>query len=401
HAEAAGKSEFVMRVRPGGEYRFNFLQYASRRPGAEIGLAENLADLIATLGSVDGNGESKRTSDAYWDQALKQLVRNVVSVLHIAEGEITLDSLMGVIATLPEDPEHATEIEWQQRTNAGRMFQKLRSLELDARQERTVRVGAEFLLQEFPALDPRTRSSIVSTLTTLLDPFRHGEAHELFCTDCTIVPEACRLGAIVIMDLDLKTYGAFGRLGQVLFKWFVQQSVERDKIDAKTRGMFIYADEAQEFLTAQDKRFQATARSARVATVYLTQNLPALQARLGSEAEVNGLLGNLQTKIFCQNADPSTNKYAEQLFGDQDRFNVSINSNTNQGGGQPNQPSGNQGFGLNQAREPLVRAELFSQLAKGGPENDFAVEAFVFRGGKPWKASRSPLMLTVFDQRFG
>ena len=308
HAEAAGKSEFVMRVRPGGEYRFNFLQYASRRPGAEIGLAENLADLITTLGRADGSGgDAKRTGDAYWDQALKQLVRNVVSVLHIAEGEITLDSLMGVIATLPEDPEHATEIEWQQRTTAGQMFQKLRSLELDAKRERSLRVGAEFLLQEFPALDPRTRSSIVSTLTTLLDPFRHGEAYELFCTDCTIIPEACRLGAIVILDLDLKTYGAFGRLGQVLFKWFVQQSVERDKIDAKTRGMFIYADEAQEFLTTEDKRFQATARSARVATVYLTQNLPALQARLGNEAEVHGLLGNLQTKIFCQNADPSTN----------------------------------------------------------------------------------------------
>ncbi|MEM9167423.1 MAG: TraM recognition domain-containing protein [Planctomycetota bacterium] len=403
-AQALGRGDDVRRVRPGGKYCFNFMAYASVRPHAQVGLADNIADLIATLGGITGDSATDAsTKDPYWDNALKQLVRNLVTALFIANGRVTLDEVMSLVAELPQYPEQVGDPEWRERSAAGRLFQRLHTMDLTPTQRRDADVSAQYLLGEFPALDERTSSSIVSTLTTLVDPFRRGPAHELFCTGCTVFPELCRLGAIIILDLDLKTYQAFGRTAQVIFKWFFQQDMERTKSADDASPVFLYADEAQEFLTRDDKRFQATARSARVATVYLTQNIPALQARLGGEAEVHGLLGNMQTKIFCQNADPTTNKYAEQLFGERDRMSRSINMSTNQGApagpDQRAQQGGNQGFGLSEAREPLVRAEALTLLAKGGRSNKFRVGTWVFQGGRVWRSTGLPAMHVGFDQR--
>src|ERR1035438_4997174 len=54
---------------------------------------------------------------------------------------------------------------------------------------------------------------------------------------------------------------------------------------------------------------QATARSARVATVLMTQNLDSLQSQIG-KMETEALLGNFNTKIFCANDHVASNEWA-------------------------------------------------------------------------------------------
>lgn len=122
-------------------------------------------------------------------------------------------------------------------------------------------------------------------------------------------------GRIILLEIPIKQYEQVGRLAQVIYKTIWQRAIERRTC---SRPVFLWADEAQYFVTREDALFQQTARAKLAATVYLTQNLPNYYAALdgaGSTAATESLLGNLQTKFFHANGDPATNEWAERVFG--------------------------------------------------------------------------------------
>ncbi len=214
--------------------------------------------------------------------------------------------------------------------------------------------------------------------------------------DGHVRPERCRQGSIIVFDLPTKVYGEAGRLAQVLYKTVWQRAMERPAISGTDpKPVFLWADEAQHFVTPDDRGFQQTARGNRVATVYLTQNLPNYYAVIGGDrfqAETESLLGNLQTKFFHANGDPVTNEYAERVFG----RTMTPESGYSIQGEAFTQSSQDQ-------ERPVVRASQFTTLKQGGQENAYEVEAFVFQGGRTWKspdALTNGLRLT-FDQSTG
>ena len=139
--------------------------------------------------------------------------------------------------------------------------------------------------------------------------------------------------------------------------------------------MFLWADESQYFVTKGDALFQQTARSKFASTVYLTQNLPNYQAALGggggSEQAAESLLGNLQTKIFHANGDPSTNEWAERVFARRDV------SSTAPGGDQSASSAS-----FSRGAEPMVPARRFTELRTGGARNGKTVDGFVIQAGR-------------------
>ena len=72
--------------------------------------------------------------------------------------------------------------------------------------------------------------------------------------------------------------------------------------------------------------FQTTCRSARVATVLLSQNVSNFYAALGGNekgnAEADSLFANLNTKIYHANSDPVTNEWASNTIGRTRQFFV-------------------------------------------------------------------------------
>ena len=184
----------------------------------------------------------------------------------------------------------------------------------------------DYWLREFPSLAVETRSVIVSTFTSMADCFLRGMLRKLFCTDLNFRPEDTFDGKIIILNLPVKEHNELGQFAQVLFKFVWQRAVERripPLIDRKTaeetiRPVFLWADESQFFANSYDALFQSTARSSRACTVYLTQNLPSYFAAFGganSRSEVEAFIGNLQTKIFHANGDPTTNNWAADSMG--------------------------------------------------------------------------------------
>jgi hypothetical protein len=128
------------------------------------------------------------------------------------------------------------------------------------------------------------------------------------------------------------------------------------------------------------------ARASRACTVYLTQNLPSYFATFSganARAEVEAFIGNLQTKIFHANGDPTTNNWAADSIGRtrQMRYSGSLTEQLARGHGSAGL---NQSAGGSQVIEYLVQPQEFTMLRTGGEECEMKVDSIIFQGGRRW-----------------
>jgi hypothetical protein len=237
---------------------------------------------------------------------------------------------------------------------------------------------------------------------------------ELFCADTTIDPTACERGAVLVIDLPVKLYGACGVFAQTLWKMSFQKAMEQRDIAKSPVPVFLWADEAQYFVSSYDPQFLATARSARVATVYLTQNLPSLYEALGKDHtghdKADALLGNFTTRIWHANGDVVTNEHAaktiSQTWQMRQGATQGYSSNMSQQGGSLNidtttsvNYSDNQGVSLSEQIAYRVLPVEFSQLRTGGPRNHMLVDGIIFKPGRIFNATGTNFMRVTFKQQ--
>ena len=233
----------------------------------------------------------------------------------------------------------------------------------------------QFFIETYRNLSEKTRSIIEFSFSGFLFRLLKEPVYSLFCHNVsTFTPEDCFDGKIILLNLPVKLYQKIGRDCQVLFKYIWQRAVGEREADIYDRPLFLWADESQHFLHSHDADYQATARSSKVATVYISQNLPNYLANMGgvkSDYRVKSFLGTLGTKIFHSNADIDTNKYASDLIGEAYTEDNSKSTTV----------SGDFSAGRSQSfkLEKMVRPEEFIGLKSGGPKNDFLVQAYVHR----------------------
>ncbi len=210
--------------------------------------------------------------------------------------------------------------------------------------------------------------------------------------------------ALILLDCPIKLYGEVGAFLQVLWKYCFQQSQERRDVDDHTRPVFLVADESHLLAVAADQVFQTTARSSRTAVVYATQSISNYLASFGGEqaqSQVHSLLGNLQTKLFHQQADTKTNEYAAELIGRSRQYLMNA-SNSQQAGDWLSEFMGGQGAqtsaGMSECFEFEVQPNEFSRLRRGGAPQ-FIVDAVVYQGGRRFSKTGRPWMQVSFQQQ--
>ena len=197
-----------------------------------------------------------------------------------------------------------------------------------------------------------------------------------------------------MINLPVKVYHKMGRDCQIMFKYIWQRAMEKTIVKESDRPVFLWADEAQNFLHEHDAEYQATARSSKIATVYISQNLPNYYANMGgakSEFRVKSFLGTLATKIFHANADIETNKYASDLIGDGAFGDKSKKVNFAQ--------HMNFGEGKTLKFDKLVSPEAFARLKTGGTLNNNEVDAYLHFQGNTLVDGTSHIKIT-FSQSF-
>ena len=316
-----GRSESVIVFDGSGRRKFNFLEYELARSQA-TGTFEpvNLVQLFMRLSeaaNTDQGGAKTAAENDFWTKSVHMLLKYAIYALNAAYGRVRLSDVVEMAHTAPKSEAELANLEWQKNSFCFRTLHKLYREPVHPLPVADREQVMGYWRRAFANADQRTPGNIMATLATIIDPFLTGTMRELFCTDTNVVPEMTHAGAILIIDLPIKTYFGAGTLAQHVFKYLWQRAAEA-RARPDERPIFLWADECQFFINAYDAEFQSTARSACACTVYLTQNLPGLYHYIGGprpEHTVDSLLGNFQTKIFHANGDPRSNQWAADLIG--------------------------------------------------------------------------------------
>lgn len=407
YADQTGRADHLCIVEPGGPFRLNFLDYEARRDGRGAGMVENLVNLLYAIVEGHTRQEANDSAASFWENTGRQLLRNALRVLLVVRGRIVLDDLIRFIAESPATRKQAENGGWNQIRHFGPWLEQAIAKAKGTPQERVIEEARRYWLEEFAGLAEKTRSCIVAGFTARQDGFIEPVIHDLFCTDTTLTPEMTTQGAIILIDLPVKQYHTVGLFAQMAWKYLFQLAVERrqDANDATRRPIFLWADEAQLFYSARDSLFQSTARSSRCATVYLTQNLPNFYGVLGhhdARNNVDGFLGNLNTKIFHNNNDPTTNHWAAEMIGRSIQYRHSFNSSTTTNHKSPwdlfPSQSSSGGSGTSEQIDYEIQPNEFIVLRKGGPANQQLVEAIFLVSGRRFAQTGKHYIRTAFQQ---
>lgn len=413
YCRETGRLDDLIVFAPGQPHRFNFLDYEMTRKGEGAGLTENVVSLLTTMLEVaerNSGAGGNREDEGYFKRALKQTCRNGVDVLSLAHGRVAVPDLYRAVISAPTSLEQKQSAEWKDKSFCYHCLVAADKAEKTPQQRRDFEIVADYFMMEFPMLGDKLRGSIVSTFTSMIDVLNRGVLRELFCGETNLLPTAVEDGKIILVDLPVKEFAEIGQYAQVLWKHAFQRSIERRNITESSRPVFLFADEMQHFVTSHDQSFQTTCRAARVATVYLTQNVSNVYAALGGnekgKSEAASLFANLNTKVFHANGDSVTNEHAATLIGrtrqffangstslsKEDQFNELLGIDWL---GQPGTTTG----GFSESFEFEVQPSVFTQLRTGGPANGGIVEGIVFRNGRTFRASGRSWLRVSFAQR--
>lgn len=415
YCRETGRERDLVVFSPDAHWRFNVLEFEARHSGRGSGLTQNIVDLIEevltmTDGRHRGGGGGHGGDDVYWMNARQQLLWNAVDLLKFANEPISIPNLYAVISSIAPNLQSASDLDWQNKSRCyqllKRVADRIRSNQFNPSDFQDALRTVDFLLRQYPALAYKTRSIVDSTFFTAASLLDRGLLRELFSTTTNVTPLDIQDGKIVVVDLPIESMGLAGYLAGILWKRATQLSLRRRLIQPDTRGVCIFLDEAQSFITGSDAQFLSTCRSKRVASVYLTQSINNYRVTLGgtakSEAEVCAILANLCTLIAHANACPMTGEYVSSRIGRTRQLMASMSDShqsqdwfshmTGMG------DNGSQSCSFQEAFEFEVQPSVYAQLRTGGPRWNGIVDAVVFKSGQRFRSTNKNWMLTSIRQ---
>jgi len=396
YAKQTGRSDSLIVVSPGSRWRCNLIRYALMRPGIVGSRVEAIVSMLMTIVEAAERGEraSSGQGDKFWQRSLRQILRNGCELSIAARGDITMKMLHEVIMSAPRTHAEVHNEQWQKESLCYRLIEEAEARNRSEREQCDFELAAKYFLREFPDMPNDTRGSILATYGVMADVLLRGQMADLFDGETNFLPELTFDGAIIVPDLPTKIYGQAGVYVQSALTYLWQTACEQRDVKVNPRPVFWFCDEAHELVCNYTPEFLATARSARVASVLISQNKPNYLAAMGGEAgrhRVDAFLGNIGTKIFHANGDPETNRWASDTISEEMQTRTSWHANAEQGQGRG---------GGSEAPGRKVLPSEFTMLKKGGSQNGFMTECIVYQTGASFAANGGqPYLRTSFRQQ--
>ena len=409
-AAECGRTDDLVIVDAAGKWRFNFLEWEAGRPDASGGLTINIVaildEIAGAIARSAGKSESGGGDNKFWEDALHHMNSNLVDLPVFAGLQVSLPLMRSIVISAPQSMAQIDDDKWKKSSHCAKILAEADAATAKAGPD--IRADFEecrnYWLKEYPALSEKTRSIISLSFSMLVRPLITRPLRKLFSTDTNIRPEDAFAGKIIIVDLPVQDFRLAGRVANLVWKYCFQVAVLRrmqpTQKDKFLRPVFLWADEAQNFISDFDAEYQAVARSAGGCTVYLTQNIASYRRVLKNNDAVESLLGNLQAKFFCQNSG-ETNSWASQLLAE--RWIKVTSTNVGQQSHDRNQDQTPHSSGVSRSEQKrhFVEAAQFTTLKRGGALHNYRVEAIVYNGGHLFEggAEALPYKLLTFNQR--
>jgi hypothetical protein len=422
YCRQAGRQSDLIIVEPGGKHAFNFLEYESSSAGSKRSLTMNIVQVLKTVIRANQEKSSGRGDDRFWETALDILIGNTIDLCLQAYDKVTVRQLYEIAQSAPKktdptpkkadkeevekdkqpsEPEKpkpfkiAYDIAMRHINNQVANWKAQMTKEFKAQIKdayhftqlasealpdvRTMKFVNDFFNDSYKNIADKTRSIIDFSLIGFLYNLLREPTYSLFCNlPSTFTPEDSLKGKIILINLPVKDYHKMGQDCQVMFKYIWQRAMERRRVKENGLPVFLWADESQNFLHEHDAAYQATARSSRIATVYISQNLPNYFASMGGENsshKVKSFLGTLGTKIFHANADIETNTYASDLMGEAYQKDETLALNSTDG-------KVSETSTISATLKKVVRPEEFGLLKTGSAANKNVVTGYIHVQGK-------------------
>jgi len=367
---------------------FNFLDYELQH-GAQTGLGSTNATRILTELVSMAQGDS-RAGDSFWQDSAEVLIGNTLDLITAAGVTPSMLLAKEIIDSGPRFLDQVKDTQWQAQSKCWELLNQGRQR---ANGTHAFKQASTYWQRDFPSIPEKTRQSIVATFTaSVAQHFCSEPMHRMFGGSTTFNPDNIFNGDVVVVNLPVLKYHDAGRFASVVWKYCTQLALQR-RVN-RERPVFIFSDESHYFVTDHDQLFQTTARSARCAVVYLTQNLSNYLAESPGDAGRNriaSMAACLKTQILHQCSHDETRQAFSNTIG---KHRLMQTRETNSyGQGKPR-------YGEN--REPTddywVLPGEATSLKTGGQTNKYQVAAIVTKAGKCFRDGK-PALRVRFDQR--
>lgn len=408
YCEEMGRSDDLIIFSPEQPWRFNFLDFELQRKGRGAGLTENMRKLFSTIADITKQDAAKgggQEDGRYWEDSKNQLLRNLIDLVVLAKGRITVSDLYEVLNSAPKSIEQTRSADWQKNSYCYQCLKEAYHGPKTPQQEKDFRIIDGYWFGSFPELAEKTRSIVVSAFSSMTDVMNRGVLSQLFCSETNITPLAMEEGKIIVVDLPVMEFSEVGRYAAAIWKYCTQMSLQRRDVQSSPRPVFLWQDEAQHFVLNSDTMFQSTCRSYKVSNVLLTQNISSFYSTMSgqsSESLVDSLFGNLNTRIFHANGDHVTNEWMANTIGRSRQIvaNSTVSHDSSDsvsaalGIGQSHSSSG-----VSEVFDFEVPASICSTLRTGGPANRWLVDSIIFSSGACFHATGRPYLFCTFTQK--
>lgn len=418
YARATGRTDDVVIISPESGLRFNFLEYMANS-GKGASYTENIVNvLVDSMTNVNRQGSGDSGGDqSYFINASKQIIRNCIDLIKLAAGNdgkirLSLAAIYDVIRSAPRSVDDMKGKEWLDTPFGEYVLAAQANIANNATSgnpanEHDYRETISYFENDYARLPEKTRQSVISTFTSSAEPLTRGKLHELFSSGIDVTPEDAFEGKILIIDYPVKEWLFAGIFIQIIFKTLFQQAAERRHITETSRPVIMSVDECQYFMTENDLDFLTTARPSRICSIFMTQNISNLYAKLKNKELVDAILAVLSTKIFHANNDTITNKWLVDSLGQY--WAQTHSASTSRTPEKPNdatiraltgwgQSATSSSSSTSETRADKIEMDLFSQLRKGGAYNEYKVDGIITQSGKIWNHTQDNWMICEFSQ---
>lgn len=389
--KACGRMDDVIVFSEKNRWRFSFLQEEATRTSDGGGTVNSLIELLLVVYEIVQKQQSQgqRGDDSFWKGALVRLLNRLLLLLQLAEEPIEIKHMYNAVTSAPQNREAFADDAWVQSSY---LVDCLVKAESKCGSSEAFALIDSYWTREFPGFDDKTRSIVVESALSILEPFMTGLLNKMLASEHNISPTLALEGQIIILDFPVVNYLETGVFIQGIFKYNFQRTAERRNTTAHPNPVLLFIDEFQYFVSKHDFLFQTTARSSKTICIYMTQNISNIYAVMGGgrfKEMTDSLMSNLATKCYLANSDAVSNKWAAENIGSTFQYVSNFHSSMAQKGASAG------------AGQQLIHQVLpieFTRLRTGGIAHHYQVDCLISIAGHLFEDGKNYKKVT-FDQR--